>query len=972
MTNTDKIKVKPYRNWVRGALGLFYLQKGLYPFTDSAVKAEHSKIVQKLLPCTGCAIENILPAHAKGKVCIQKNKAKCNCRKGTNRSCATCSKIYDDIVLLHRFREPHWVTDCSTWYTDHWQFAKCFLTTTSKGSSNTAAETDASGLLSIIINGEFFQSNIQCNIDPPNDIFSQVRDIRNAILHNSEQDLTDQEVTRYLQSMIAVLEDKKALSINPPAEAAAKTLKKILKDELIITMSEEAKVIQTALEAIKAVKEQSEESIRKLAEETYYSLRQQTSEFNTEIDGAKERAMEKVASTVSTVFGEIYEPEIRRLKLGHEDHENRLKVIEAEQKELQRKQLELEQHVAKLKLAEEKYQTRIEYLKQKQALQQHLVDEYQKHYVKTWISPLNTKENDVNISDVYVSPKMVVDKNKDGNNENNTEKNGNNRGRNKNHIERYCDLFGTDEKRNRKIFIVGDVGTGKSSFCKMMMHNWCTSITKRGNSDDSGVIDEEGMTHEKENDMYDMNQFDFLFYIPLGEMPEGIVDTVDMIKTRSEIYRTLIDDIFTNLSDRILILADGLDEWAQPKSNRQSPHHGVPTSHFARNSTIITTSRPSSRGILNMKSSDYDLVITLVGLKNSSVAPMVEKYMKLLNETPTPSVRDFDLKTLSNLNVKDIQNAPMLLQQIIWLHCKGHNVGKSRSSVYSDIVNTVLAWELDKLSAAPVLHDFKNSSFEQLPLPKYFDSLERCQYNRNLLLLIGYIAYDAYIKSADSVSLLVFGRYKLNKLGVSDDAISAILRTGILTEVNCTDPTQAKSQLSFIHTSYVEFFAALYICSRYLLKVSDAYSSGTALTLLEGLIAVTPETSVAEILRLENVLIMICGLITDLTEHVCECIYNVTLRDKSMDEDMFFRKVIRVQSLTFDCLLEHNSVDQHTVKSKLRHFYYGPHRQDSAITCFTDLDPTSIESCRMHYPVPLPCSYYHHSCHKQYHCGLLK
>ncbi|XP_045168837.2 uncharacterized protein LOC123531708 [Mercenaria mercenaria] len=270
MPNTDKIKSKPYRNWVRGALGLFHLQKGLYPFTDRIVKAEHARIVQHLPPCTYCAIENILPAHAtSGKGCIQKNKGKCNCRKRTNRNCPTCSKIYDDIVQQHRFKEPHWVTDCSTWYNDHWQFAKCFLTTTTKRSNNTAADTDASGLLSIIINGEFFQSELHYSIDPYNgtDIFSQVREIRNEILHNSEQDLMDQDLTRYLQSMIAVLEDKKVLRIDPAAQAAAKKLKELLKDELIITMSEEANVIQTALEAIKAAKEQSEKSIRVLTEE---------------------------------------------------------------------------------------------------------------------------------------------------------------------------------------------------------------------------------------------------------------------------------------------------------------------------------------------------------------------------------------------------------------------------------------------------------------------------------------------------------------------------------------------------------------------------------------------------------------------------------------------------------------------------------------------------------------------------------
>ncbi|XP_045169095.2 uncharacterized protein LOC123531869 [Mercenaria mercenaria] len=984
MSNHSKIKSKPYRNWVRGALGLFYLQKGLYPFTDRVTKAEHANIVQNLTPCTNCAIEDILPAHASGNVCLQTNKGRCNCRKRKNRNCATCSKIYDDIVLQHRFRDPYWVTDCSTWYNDHWQFAKCFLTTTSKGSNTTAAETDASGLLSIIINGEFFQSEIQCNIDPPNDSFSKVREIRNEILHNSTLDIADHDLTRYLQSMIVVLEDKKSLNLDPAAQAAVLKLKEILRDELLITTNEEACAIQTALNAIKVAKKQSEESIkvakeqseesirklaeetrntikaseegiRKLAEESRNSVQLQTLESTTGIAKAEKHAIENV----STEFQETYEPEIKRLKLGHEDHENRLKAIEKEQQNLQMKQLKLENQVAELKATEEKHQTRIEYLKQKQGLQQYLVEEYQKHYVKTSISPLITRENVVNIRDVYVSPRMVEENEDDnkgntskaGNSsetnkkhiesyhrlfnmeayEGNTSKAVNDRETSKKHIESYRDLFNTGEKRNQKIFVVGDVGTGKSSFCKMMMQNWCSSITKRRQIDESCVLGEDEVVQGEECNTCDMNQFDFLFYIPLREIPNDIDDTVDMIKAQLGKYTTLVDNIFTNDSERCLILADGLDEWTPPKSNRQSRHHGIPTSRLAGDSTILTTSRPSSRGILNMKSSEYDLRVTLLGLKDSSVQPMIKKYLELFDKASASTASDISF-TFSK-SFKDIHKAPMLLQQLIWLYCNNYDITHSRSSIYLHIVNAVLGWEYERTEHYPKL---QSNSLEQLPLPESFDMYPRCQENRELLLLLGKIAYDAYITGNESS--LVFGRYKLKQLGVSAEDIAAILQTGILTEINCADPTYDKSRLTFIHTSYVEFFAALYMCSCYLSKTSDAHSSVTPISLLEGLLAVTPETSVAEMLRLENVLIMICGLVPGLTEHVCECIYKLTPRAENMNDYMVKSQI---QRLTFNCISEHNSDGQQTARFKLRHLnlecFFNMKR-------FSDIDPSSIET----------------------------
>ncbi|XP_053373637.1 uncharacterized protein LOC123554110 [Mercenaria mercenaria] len=939
MSNPNKIKSKPYRNWVRGTLGLFYLQEGLCPFTDRVVKAEHARIVQNLTPCTNCVIEDILPAHASGNFCIQKNKARCNCRKRTNRNCPTCSKIYDQIVQQHRFKEPHWVTDCSTWYSDHWQFAKCFLTTSTKGSNNNAAETDASGLLSIIINGEFFQSELQCIIDPQNDIFSQVRNMRNEFFHNSTLDLKDHEVTRYLQSMIAVLEDKKTLSSDLAAQAAVKKLKEILNDELVITTTEEAKAIQTALDAIRVAEEQAEESIRKQEEESRISLQQQTLESTTEINAAKEGALEQMASTVSRDFKQSYEPEMKKVKLRVEDHESRLRAVEAGPENLQRKKLELEQ----LKFAEVKHQTRIEYLKQRQGLQKHLMDEYQQHYVKTWISPLMTQQNDVNISDVYVSPRMVIEEIEDRNVGNLTEA-GIDRGTKNKHIERYRDLFYTDDKNNRKIFIVGDVGTGKSSFCKMMLQNWCRSIAKRGNTSKSDVMDNGGVMQVEEYNTCDMNQFDFLFYIPLREMQEDFYDTVDMIKARWNEYRTLVDDIFTDESDRILILLDGLDEWTPPRSNRQSLH-GIPTSRFARDSTILTTSRPSSRGILNLKSSEYNLKVTLLGLKESSVKRMIKNFMKLLNKTS--AVATF-YETLSNLPFRYIHNAPMLLQQIIWLYCSNYEIGKSRTSVYLHIVNAVLGWERERHEDNPKL---QSDNFGKLPLPKSFDDFARLQDNRELLLLIGKIAYHTYIQKAESVSSLVFGRNKLKQLGVSADEISAILRTGILTEVNCSDPTFEKSQLSFTHTSNVEFFATLFTCCCYLSEISVAHSSVTPLTILEGIIAVTPKTSIAEILRLENVLIMMCGLVPGLTEHVCECIYKLTPSGENMDKKNFLHVVKQIQGLAFACLSEHNSVDQETiVKFKLRHFDMCSDIDEIWLKmCFSCLETASIETCSVRY-----------------------
>ncbi|XP_053374717.1 uncharacterized protein LOC128547065 isoform X2 [Mercenaria mercenaria] len=879
-------------------------------------------------------------------------KEKCNCSKKKNiRNCGTCSKIYDKIISEHRFGDPNWITDASAWGNDHWQIAKCFMTTANIRSNNTAAETDAAGLLSIIINGLFFQSEINCGIDPPNDYFSQVREMRNEILHNSTLELTDNDVNRYLQAMIGVLEDKKTLINDSAAQAAVDNLKKIISDELIITTKEEAKVRQSAMDAIREFKEQSEEQLKKLSEEIQNNmkenqkihekkiretvkeecstLQQQKIEYVNEITLAKQESLDTVKSTISSEIDKRVEPEMKRI----DNLEHRLEAVEKDQRDLRMKQLNLEKQVELLDAAEKKHQTRIEYLRQKQGLQMYLVDLYQKHYVKTSLSPMMTHQDDVDISDVYVSPKMVV---VDTSGET-TDSTGNERP-----IKMYQDMFCTNEKQNTRIYVVGEVGTGKSSFCKWTIKNWCRSFDDRRNVRDSSGMEEQNITQNELNSACCLNQFDFLFYIHLRVMAGYTNDLTEMIKAQFKDYKSLIEEIFANDSERCLILADGLDEWKPTETTLPFPQHhtfGIPASGSAREATIITTSRPSCPGMLNMKSSEYDLKVTISGLEDSFVKSVIEKYMKLLDRTSL--VPDF-ISAFLGRTIEDMKKTPMLLQQIIWLYCKGYDlIGKSTCYLYSHIVNVVFAWVNEKNETVITLPDFRNSPMGQIPLPKCFEKFDRCQENRTLILLLGEVAFETYI-IGKSTSV---GRSKLKEKGLSDTDISAVVKTGILTEENCADPTFHKSQISFTHTSFLEFFAAVYMSSCYLQQIHDANS--IIITPLEDII-----TSVDEILRLGDVLINMCGLAPFLTERISECVYIVTSRDESVDAYTIVLytdiKVVQIQNLIFSCLSEHYSMNPNTlVKAKLCHFININPRYMALTLCHPSVNPSTLVTCHI-------------------------
>ncbi|XP_053390989.1 uncharacterized protein LOC128553827, partial [Mercenaria mercenaria] len=229
----EDLKKDLYKNWVRGAKGLEYLQEGLQDFVGDKVQHCRNQSLQKItngLPtgsahqCNQCTSQNLLPEHAKKKTacnrstCIERNPNNCfGSKPHGRRKCPNgiCSKLYDEIILDHSSIDPLWKnTDPSTWCSDPlgWSFGKCFQTTTSPGTS--ASTTDAAGLLSILINNISIQNNwLACNDMSSKRTcpFSRARDIRNAIMHSSKLELDEPVLGYYLDTFITVLQDARCL-----------------------------------------------------------------------------------------------------------------------------------------------------------------------------------------------------------------------------------------------------------------------------------------------------------------------------------------------------------------------------------------------------------------------------------------------------------------------------------------------------------------------------------------------------------------------------------------------------------------------------------------------------------------------------------------------------------------------------------------------------------------------------------------
>ncbi|XP_053401745.1 uncharacterized protein LOC123548988 [Mercenaria mercenaria] len=958
MTHQEELEKKKYRNWVRGGLAYKYLKEGIKGFADDVVEEEHRRINQDVISgrsCNQCSIRDLRPLHTCKKDHAGRNKCpwgqnSCNClyRKKLGCPAKVCDLIMEEILENHASTppSPNWKnTDLQKWCSAPWEIAKCFINAPGYSDKSTADDIDISGLLHVFINNISYKTHLSDNINR-GDIFQKILQRRNELFHSPTMEMEDTKLNACIDEIIAILEDEKELKARHDAQSTVVKLKQLKQENFIITTHNEVDVCREALT----------------------SITNEAEELKQTIQDAKDDIAKKQAEATEVVGDEA--KKVLRDVLGESDNQN--ETLYERVGRLEQRVTILEVKVDKLETIRQNHQKQLHYVEGKRALQNGLVKLYQQHYVKTSISPLKSRENDISINEVYVSPQMAVEgqtKSNDG-----QDRKVEMRTPQRKYIHGYREIFQTNGQKHKAIYIVGDVGTGKSSFCKMLIQNWCAAFannsvnivsgSKRGSSteiDTGGTCEDIHESHTRDeltseyswssasdasdsewssvsmseseldsDSLYDTDQpsntddgninefrnFDFLFFVPLQKMP-GLSDITEMIKAivtdAGLASNDVIDGILERESERCLIVADGLDEWTLPKHKYRLSHvsYGLPKRDGAKHATVITLSRPSAKGILNMKSSECDTKVELLGIKIGSVKCFIEKYLSKSNNKGISS-RAF-MKKVKSAKLKHLEKTPLLLQQLVWLYCNENEFGKSISDTYSHIINIMLGWTENKEEEEDVEEDEIGDTNEDKDekLPVMLHKFDRCEANKRYLLPLARVAFEVMTSETGSNT---FGRKQLRKRGVSNNCINTLIKFGILVEENCFDPTKENTRLAFIHISYLEFFAAVHVSGQYNKDQCSIHQD----TVLEELFRNCK--SAADILQLSNVLKMICGISPYLISELSKMISDIVSRDENM---IAYRNTLReywwhprvqeikqIQHLMFNCLSEGDSDDQ--------------------------------------------------------------
>ncbi|XP_045188603.2 uncharacterized protein LOC123546419 [Mercenaria mercenaria] len=794
-----------YRDWVKAGLATKYVKEGIEVFIDEVCKRQHEDMLLDIrmqyiiapTACNSCNLKTLMPMHSKGRNGCSLGQNPCNCLNVHRKTvCPTkfCSAMYDKIVLQHKFSAPNWTnTDITQWAKNHWEIAKCNIPGRGYKLKTCARETDCAGLLNIAINDMDVHRMIDCLVNPPNDVFSRTRAARDDIFHSPDMELDHTKMEAYIKDMIALLNDK-YLSNRPEAIAATDKLKKLLNDDFRITETDESQVRKELLAAIEekkllaisAVENEGERQKKQIVEEKENILQ----ELRTEQTKSSKETVEKL---------ELMEKNVQEIEE---------KFSSIKENVLQSK-IEDENRTQSDKLRVTRYNER------KISLQTELITLYQEYLTKTYVLPM-IQEEKCDVKDIYVDQSMFTGKKQKAKEPVEVDslldpvfrfeieaKTSEPLSGLENDVTTYRSIFYKGEKKNKKIYLSGGAGMGKTTFCKNLISRWCDVHASKINAS----------TADDDDDTMILRSFQLLFYVTLRHI-KNKRHVHDMIKSQllfDEQDIEIFEQILTTESEICLIILDGLDEWnpsdeEQPDILPQSPFQNryIPQTNLKRKYTILTTTRSWKLEEVRLMSTDADIHVKLQGFSSSSADMFIQKVVKTLNKKFKRKKQYQEFRDeLERQSIADLKSVPIALLQLICIWHDGKPLGTSLCDIYSTMINLLF-----EISKKPVSNTHQGNQ----QLPKCFNNKRKCRENSELLLKLSKLSFETLFPQ-DGKSALEFDRSEENVFGMSSEDFDICLQLGLLTVGNVLGKSASVrlTHLSFLHETFQEFLAAIHI-----------------------------------------------------------------------------------------------------------------------------------------------------------------
>ena len=387
----------------------------------------------------------------------------------------------------------------------------------------------------------------------------------------------------------------------------------------------------------------------------------------------------------------------------------------------------------------------------------------------------------------------------------------------------FKELFYNNGILQKRVVLLGEAGTGKTTFSKHLTDVWCESSTL-----------------PQFTDVSVLKQFHYFFYIScrFANKEESILDMITNQLFDDEKMLEVGMHVLKNHPEDCLVLIDGADELKGShtlETGKRGDIDGLPSMAGVDGSVILITSRPWRFYALSKKTQNI-----FMRLKINGINDIGELSYRILEQLEDPDPEQSSFKFLRQVREKDmdeLMKIPLILLIALGIWVDDHSLHKSMCINYINMLQTFIRrskgqgdWSssINKLGRLiPNLNDIENKwELQSNELPGLLSKYKTIQRHAGLFLFLGHLAFDLLLRKNEQSLVFSKAEFKsyLREDEENNESISVCLALGILSKTETTVRGLKKMEsFAFCHKTFQEFFAALWLASKYENEKSKLY-----------------------------------------------------------------------------------------------------------------------------------------------------
>ena len=472
-------------------------------------------------------------------------------------------------------------------------------------------------------------------------------------------------------------------------------------------------------------------------------------------------------------------------------------------------------------------------------------------------------------------------------------------------LQSYKEMFyKDDDELQKRVILLGEAGTGKTTFLKHFTDVWC------------------GSTSSSQFPDYDfLKQFDYLFYVScrFASEEETILDMIRKQLFGDDDKITVAKYVLQHHPDLCLVLVDGLDEWvASPSTDtgRMGDVVGLPGLEGVENCAILMTSRPWRFRSMPSPVMSVFKRLRIDGIE--AVDELAEQILQQLQDPqPEESAKEF-LHQVYDKNMFDLMHIPLILIISLGGWVNDRSLHKSLCINYINMIQSMICrtegrddWSKGKLQLlVPNLDQLKTDwRHESKDFPQLLLRYKSLHGYASLFLSLGHLAFDLLLGNEEQslVFSKIFFRSYLRTNDEKDESINVCLAMGILSKTETTFRGLKKIEsYAFCHKTFQEFFAALWLASKYQTEKNKLHQC---------------ITSVTDLLGFEMLIQFLCGFDPDIGKQMWLDVPEMEV--EQLKQVLYHFEQVKVQNLACRCMREHEVDPKDQMSSQV--YFYIPH-----------------------------------------------